>query len=73
MSCGDDPVVTIGDPRARWGSCSAAGRIRYSWRLVLAPEALALVRSVKRALDPHDLMNPGALELGLCPHVETPA
>jgi predicted metal-dependent hydrolase len=30
--------VTIGDPRARWGSCSAAGRIRYSWRLVLAPE-----------------------------------
>ena len=34
------PVVTIGDPRARWGSCSAAGRIRYSWRLVLAPMAV---------------------------------
>ena len=24
--------VTIGDPRARWGSCTAAGAIRYSWR-----------------------------------------
>ena len=29
--------VTIGDPRARWGSCSASGDIRYSWRLILAP------------------------------------
>lgn len=29
--------VSVGDPRARWGSCSAAGRIRYSWRLLLAP------------------------------------
>ncbi len=29
--------VSIGDPRARWGSCSARGDIRYAWRLVLAP------------------------------------
>ncbi len=29
--------VAIGDPRARWGSCSAGGAIRYSWRLILAP------------------------------------
>lgn len=29
--------VGIGDPRARWGSCSAKGDIRYSWRLILAP------------------------------------
>lgn len=29
--------VSIGDPRARWGSCSARGDIRYSWRLILAP------------------------------------
>ena len=31
-------AVTIGDPRARWGSCTSTGRIRYSWRLILAPE-----------------------------------
>ena len=33
------PVGRIGvrDPRSRWGSCSSAGTITYSWRLVLAP------------------------------------
>jgi len=30
--------VTVGDAASRWGSCSAAGNIKYSWRLVLAPE-----------------------------------
>ena len=29
--------VGVGDPVSRWGSCSASGAIRYSWRLVLAP------------------------------------
>lgn len=29
--------VAVGDPRTRWGSCSSAGDIRYSWRLILAP------------------------------------
>lgn len=29
--------VRVGDARTRWGSCSAAGDIAYSWRLVLAP------------------------------------
>jgi predicted metal-dependent hydrolase len=30
--------ISIGDAASRWGSCSAAGNIKYSWRLVLAPE-----------------------------------
>lgn len=30
--------VGIGDPRSRWGSCSSSGAIRYSWRLILAPD-----------------------------------
>lgn len=31
--------VSVGDAGTRWGSCSSEGRIRYSWRLILAPEA----------------------------------
>nr|WP_276591694.1 YgjP-like metallopeptidase domain-containing protein [Sphingomicrobium nitratireducens] len=29
--------VSVGDARSRWGSCSSAGRLRYSWRLVMMP------------------------------------
>jgi predicted metal-dependent hydrolase len=31
------PAVRIGDPRSRWGSCSAKGSLSFSWRLILAP------------------------------------
>lgn len=30
--------VSVGDARGRWGSCASSGAIRYSWRLVLAPD-----------------------------------
>ncbi|MEO1000948.1 MAG: SprT family zinc-dependent metalloprotease [Pseudomonadota bacterium] len=29
--------VTLRDPRSRWGSCTAEGRLMFSWRLILAP------------------------------------
>ncbi|MCA1654298.1 MAG: M48 family metallopeptidase [Sphingomicrobium sp.] len=32
-------AVSVGDAESRWGSCSAAGAIRYSWRLILMPPA----------------------------------
>ncbi|MGD9694868.1 MAG: M48 family metallopeptidase [Thermoleophilia bacterium] len=32
--------VTVRDTRSRWGSCSSAGRLSFSWRLLLAPEAV---------------------------------
>ena len=38
-----DKVVTrvgVRDPRSRWGSCSSAGALSFSWRLVFAPEAV---------------------------------
>lgn len=30
--------VGVGDTISRWGSCSSSGAIRYSWRLIMAPE-----------------------------------
>ena len=41
--------VSVGDPRSRWGSCSARGDIRYSWRLILAPDF------VRRATVAHEV------------------
>jgi predicted metal-dependent hydrolase len=41
--------VAVGDPRSRWGSCSHQGSIRYSWRLILAPDF------VRRATVAHEV------------------
>lgn len=41
--------VSIGDPRGRWGSCASSGAIRYSWRLILAPDF------VRRATVAHEV------------------
>ncbi|MEM0986817.1 MAG: SprT family zinc-dependent metalloprotease [Pseudomonadota bacterium] len=29
--------ITVKDTRSRWGSCTADGRLSFSWRLILAP------------------------------------
>ncbi|MDB5668201.1 MAG: family peptidase [Alphaproteobacteria bacterium] len=41
--------VAVGDPRSRWGSCASDGRIRYSWRLIMAPDF------VRRATVAHEV------------------
>lgn len=41
--------VAVGDARSRWGSCASAGTIRYSWRLILAPNF------VRRATVAHEV------------------
>jgi predicted metal-dependent hydrolase len=41
--------IGIGDPVSRWGSCSSSGTVRYSWRLILAPDF------VRRATVAHEV------------------
>jgi len=41
--------IGVGDPVSRWGSCSYSGAIRYSWRLILAPDF------VRRATVAHEV------------------
>jgi predicted metal-dependent hydrolase len=41
--------VSVGDPKGRWGSCASSGDIRYSWRLILAPD------EVRRATVAHEV------------------
>jgi predicted metal-dependent hydrolase len=41
--------VGVGDPRSRWGSCTQGGDLRYSWRLVMAPD------HVRRATVAHEV------------------
>lgn len=32
--------ISLRDTRSRWGSCARDGKLNFSWRLVLAPEAV---------------------------------
>lgn len=41
--------VGVGDPVSRWGSCASSGAVRYSWRLVMAPDF------VRRATVAHEV------------------
>ena len=41
--------IGVGDPSSRWGSCSSSGTIRYSWRLIMAPDF------VRRATVAHEV------------------
>ncbi len=33
-------LLALRDTRSRWGSCTAAGRLMFSWRLAMAPPAV---------------------------------
>ncbi len=45
----EPPLLSLGDPRSRWGSCSSRGTISLSWRLIMAPA------SVRRSVIAHEV------------------
>jgi predicted metal-dependent hydrolase len=56
--------VGVGDPRSRWGSCAPAGDIRYSWRLILAPD------DVRRATVAHEVAHRTHMDHSAAFHAE---
>ena len=68
------PPLTLRDTTSRWGSCSAAGAVNFSWRLILAPaEVLAYLAAHEVCHLVH--MNHSArfwkLCRSICPETET--
>lgn len=51
-------AISIGDAGSRWGSCSSQGRIRMSWRLILAPP------NVRRYVVAHEVAHLAHLDHG---------
>lgn len=51
-------AISIGDAGSRWGSCSSQGRIRLSWRLILAPP------NVRRYVVAHEVAHLAHLDHG---------
>ena len=48
--------ISVRDPTARWGSCSARGTLSFSWRLVLAPPFVldyVVAHEVAHLVHPH--------------------
>lgn len=64
--------ITLRDPKARWGSCTSAGDLMFSWRLVMAPdEVLDYVAAHEAAHLVHMDHSPQfwAEVAGLCPQI----
>ncbi|MDU8944618.1 M48 family metallopeptidase [Ovoidimarina sediminis] len=63
-------ALALRDTRSRWGSCTAEGRLMYSWRLVMAPpEVLDYVAAHEVAHLRHMDHSPAfwSVVAGLCP------
>ena len=67
--------ITLRDTRSRWGSCSSAGALSFSWRLVMAPpEVLDYVAAheVAHLAEMNHSPRYWAVVRDLCPGYEAP-
>lgn len=67
--------VTVRDTRSRWGSCSTQGRLNFSWRLILAPEAVldyVVAHEVAHLIEMNHSRRFWVLVARLCPDVAGP-
>jgi len=67
--------VGVRDPKSRWGSCSSRGNLSFSWRLVLAPEAVldyVVAHEVAHLVEMNHSPRFWRVVAGLCPDSAAP-
>ena len=67
--------ITLRDPRSRWGSCTSAGDLMFSWRLVLAPWAVldyVVAHEVAHLAEMNHSNRFWQVVRGLCPDYDVP-
>ena len=66
--------ITIKDTRSRWGSCSSAGALAFSWRVILAPPEVLdylAAHEVAHRLEMNHSDRYWRIVAGYCPHWKT--
>jgi predicted metal-dependent hydrolase len=67
--------LSLRDPRSRWGSCTSAGDLMFSWRLVMAPEQVldyVAAHEVAHLAEMNHSVRFWAVARGLCPEMQAP-
>lgn len=65
--------ITLRDTRSRWGSCTAAGALNFSWRLIMAPPFVLdylAAHEVAHLVELNHSHRYWALLSRICPHVD---
>lgn len=63
--------ITIKDTKSRWGSCSAAGALSFSWRVILAPPYVLdylAAHEVAHRVEMNHSVRYWRIVSGYCPH-----
>ena len=66
--------LVVRDTRSRWGSCSSSGALMYSWRLIMAPDAVSdyvAAHEVAHLVEMNHSAAFWAVVEGLCPDYRT--
>jgi predicted metal-dependent hydrolase len=67
--------ISLRDPRSRWGSCTAAGDLMFSWRLAMAPVAVldyVVAHEVAHLAEMNHSPRCWAVVRRLCPEIDAP-
>ena len=67
-------TVRVRELKSIWGSCSASGNLTYSWRLIMAPQAIndyICAHEVSHLIERNHSPQFWSLVASICPHFKT--